>query len=93
MYWTAIGMQRLHTYGLLSGALRPPEQICTLRGYVRQRMNLVRYAASHIQHMQMNLQLTNVVSAITGKTGMLIIKAILSGERNPLALAALRDQR
>jgi len=91
-------LQRLHTYGLLQGAFRPPEQICTLRGYVRQRMNLVRYAASHIQHMQkalaqMNLQLTNVVSDITGKTGMLIIKAILSGERNPLVLAALRDQR
>ena len=45
-------LQRLHTYGLLEGAFRPPEQICTLRGYVRQRMNLVRYAASHIQHMQ-----------------------------------------
>jgi len=91
-------LQRLHTYGLLEGAFRPPEQICTLRGYVRQRMNLVRYAASHIQHMQkalsqMNLQLTNVVSDITGKTGMLIIKAILGGERNPLILATLRDQR
>ncbi len=91
-------LQRLHTYGLLEGAFRPPEQICTLRGYVRQRMNLVRYAASHIQHMQkalaqMNLQLANVVSNITGKTGMLIIKAILAGERDPLILAGLRDQR
>jgi transposase len=91
-------LQQLHTYGLLEGAFRPPEQICTLRGYVRQRMNLVRYAASHIQHMQkalaqMNLQLANVVADITGKTGMLIIKAILSGERNPLVLAKLRDQR
>ncbi len=91
-------LQQLHTYGLLEGAFRPPEQICILRGYVRQRMNLVRYAASHIQHMQkalaqMNLQLANVVADITGKTGMLIIKAILSGERDPLALARLRDKR
>ncbi len=91
-------LQRLHTYGLLGGAFRPPEQICTLRGYVRQRMNLVRYAASHIQHMQkalaqMNLQLANVVSDITGRTGMRIIKAILAGERAPLTLASLRDQR
>jgi len=38
-------LQRLYTYGLLEGAFRPPEQICTLRGYVRQRMNLVRYRA------------------------------------------------
>lgn len=91
-------LQQLHTYGLLQGAFRPSDQVCALRAYVRQRMNLVRYAASHIQHMQkalaqMNVQLTNVVSDITGATGMRIIKAILNGERNPQALASLRDPR
>jgi len=91
-------LQRLHTYGLLEGAFRPTEQVCALRAYVRQRMNLVRYASSHIQHMQkamaqMNLQLVNVVSDITGTTGMRIIKAILDGERNPLVLARMRDHR
>lgn len=91
-------LQRLHTYGLLEGAFRPTEQVCALRAYVRQRMNLVRYASSHIQHMQkalaqMNLQLTNVVSDITGATGMRIIKAILDGERDPLVLARMRDHR
>ena len=91
-------LQRLHSYGLLEGAFRPVEQVCTLRAYVRQRMNLVRYAASHIQHMQkalaqMNLQLANVVSDITGATGMRIIRAILDGQRDPLVLAGLRDRR
>lgn len=91
-------LQRLHSYGLLEGAFRPAEQVCTLRAYVRQRMNLVRYASAHIQHMQkalsqMNLQLANVVSDITGVTGMRIIKAILAGERDELALARLRDPR
>ncbi|MEI7844136.1 MAG: IS110 family transposase, partial [Gallionellaceae bacterium] len=91
-------LQQLHTYGLLEGAFRPAEQVCALRAYVRQKMNQVRYASSHIQHMQkamtqMNLQLTNVVGDITGKTGMLIIRAILGGERNPLALAGMRDRR
>lgn len=91
-------LQQLHTYGLLQGAFRPAEQVCALRAYVRQRMNLVRYAASHIQHMQkalaqMNLQLTNVVSDITGMTGMRIIKAIIAGERDPHRLASLRDRR
>lgn len=42
---------------------------------------------------QMNLQLHNVVTDITGTTGMRIIKAILSGERDPEALAAMRDPR
>ena len=91
-------LQQLHTYGLLEGAFRPADQICTLRAYVRQRMNLVRYAASHVQHMQkalfqMNIQLSNVVSDITGLTGMRIIKAILDGERNPKVLAGMRDRR
>ncbi len=58
----------------------------------------VHYAASHVQHMQkaveqMNVKLTEVVSDITGLTGMLIIGAILEGERDPIKLAQLRDER
>lgn len=91
-------LQQLHTYGLLRGAFRPDEQVCTLRAYVRQRATLVRSSASYIQRMQkalaqMNLQLHNVVADITGATGMRIIKAILGGERNPDVLAAMRDKR
>lgn len=91
-------LQQLHTYGLLRGAFRPAEQVCTLRAYVRQRAMLVRSAASYIQRMQkalaqMNLQLHNVVTDITGMTGMRIIKAILGGERTPDVLAAMRDRR
>lgn len=42
---------------------------------------------------QMNVQLHKVVSTITGETGQKIIKALLAGERNPRALAALRNYR
>jgi hypothetical protein len=57
---------------------------------------LIRYAAQHVQHMQkalepMNVKLADVVSDITGLTGMAIIQAILEGERDPLALAKLRN--
>ena len=38
----------------------------------------------------MNLQLHHVVADITGATGLRIIRAILAGERDPKALAALR---
>ena len=91
-------LQQLHTYGLLRGAFQPDAQVCTLRAYVRQRAMMVRSAASYIQRMQkalsqMNLQLHNVVTDITGLTGMRIIKAILSGERKPEVLAAMRDRR
>ena len=88
-------LQQLHTYGLLVGAFRPPEQITALRAYLRQRGTLVYYAGCHIQHMQkalrqMNVLLDNVVSDITGMT---IIRAILRGEHDPERLAAYRDGR
>jgi len=91
-------IQRLHTCGLLQGAFRPDAKICELRGYLRQRGILIKSAGTHIQHMQkalslMNLQLTNVISDITGETGMRIIRAIIGGERDPGKLAGLRDPR
>lgn len=91
-------IQRLHSYGLLRGSFRPPDSVLALRAYWRQRQMQVRYAAYHVQHMQkaleqMNVKLTVVISDITGLTGMSIIKAILDGERNPVKLAKLRDDR
>ncbi|MEN6537480.1 MAG: IS110 family transposase [Bryobacteraceae bacterium] len=91
-------LQRLHSYGLLSGSFRPEAQVCVLRSYLRQRDNLIRYASAHIQHMQkalteMNLHLHKVLSDITGVTGMRMVRAILEGQRNPVALAAMRDGR
>lgn len=91
-------LQQLHTYGLLAGAFRPPDEVCVLRSYLRQREMLRQAASQHIQHMQkalqqMNLLLHNVVSDITGVTGMKIIKALLAGERDPRVLASNRDGR
>lgn len=91
-------IQQLHSYGLLAGSFHPDEQIRTLRSYMRQREMLVTYAGQHIQHMQkaleqMNLKLAEVVSDITGVTGMAILDAILAGERDPQKLAALRNER
>jgi transposase len=91
-------LQELHTYGLLRGAFRPEDEVCVLRSYLRQRSMLVAMASRTVQHMQkaleqMNLKLTEVVSDITGKTGMTIIRAILAGERAPQLLATYRDKR
>src|SRR5215471_4694037 len=91
-------LQELHTYGLLRGALRPEDEICVLRSYLRQRSMRVAMASRAVQHMQkaleqMHLKLTEVVSDITGKTGMTIIRAILAGERDPQRLATFRDKR
>jgi transposase len=91
-------LQRLHSYGLLTPSFRPAEQVVVLRSYLRQRQMLIRYAGQHVQHMQkaleqMNVKLPEVVSSITGVTGMAIIEAILRGQRDPLELAKLRNDK
>lgn len=88
-------LQRLHACGLLRGSFHPAEEILSLRSYVRQRETLVTVAAANIQRIQvvldqMNVQLHHVVADITGVTGMNILNAINSGERNPAVLAGLR---
>src|SRR5215471_4320420 len=91
-------LQKLHTFGLLNASFRPAEDINVLRSYLRQRENLVTGASICVQHMQkaltqMNLQLANVISDITGVTGMAILRAIVDGERDPRRLAALKHKQ
>ena len=89
-------LQGLHSVGLLRGSFRPEAEIVALRAYLRHRATLIEYRAAHIQHMQkalqqMNVQLTQAVSDITGVTGLAIIRAIVAGQRDPQQLAALRQ--
>lgn len=89
-------LRQLHTYGLLRASFVPEKDIRPVRELSRQRDMLIESRAKHIQHMQkalhkMNLQLDNVITDITGKTGMKILRAIIVGERNPKILASYRD--
>lgn len=91
-------LQQLMSYGLLSGAFRPDEQVCVLRALWRQRSMLLKDQARCVQHMQkaltqMNLQLANVISDVVGESGQRILRAILAGERDGYKLAALRNSR
>jgi len=91
-------IQRLHTYGLLQGSFRPADPYCVLRTYTRYRDELVGARTTQCQHMQkalqqMNLQLAQVLSDVTGVSGLAIIGAILQGERDPVKLAKLADCR
>ena len=91
-------IQQLHTYGLLQGSFQPEPHIRAMRAYTRQRTTLVQCRNQHIQHMQkalhlMNIQLTNVISDISGQTGLKIIRAIIASERDPHKLAKLRNSR
>jgi hypothetical protein len=89
---------KLHTYGLLNNSFQPAAEIRVARTYWRQRGEHVHGASTCIQRMQkvltqMNLQLANVISDVSGLTGQRIVRAILAGERNPKNLAELSDYR
>jgi transposase len=85
---------KLHTYGLLRNSFHPPADIRVVRTYWRQRGDHVQAVSTCIQRMQkaltqMNIQLANVISDLSGWTGQRIVRAMLAGERDPHTLAAL----
>ncbi|MCI0549931.1 MAG: IS110 family transposase [Anaerolineae bacterium] len=89
-------IQTLHSYGLLEGSFRPQRDLVALRTLLRHRSQVVEHRSPHVQHMQkallqMNVQLSQAVTDITGMTGQKIIRAILAGVREPQTLAAMRE--
>ena len=91
-------IQQLHSYGLLNKCFIPDTLVQELRTYQRLREDHIRSCAMHINHMQkalvlMNIRLKEVISQIHGASGMRIIRAILSGERNVEKLVSLCDSR
>jgi transposase len=91
-------LRKLHTYGLLRPCFLPPPEIHAVRTLWRLRMQHIRDAGRCIQQMQkamieMNVQLHNALSDISGVSGQAIIRAVLKGERDAKLLAKLRDPR
>ncbi|MFP4167109.1 MAG: IS110 family transposase [Opitutales bacterium] len=90
-------IQKLHACGLLKGSFRPHESICALRSIVRELDEVVSQRSMILQKIQksldqMNVRVHHAVSDISGVTGMRIIRAIVSGERDPQVLAEMRDR-
>lgn len=88
----------LHAHGLLSSGFVPPADIRRLQDYMRVREDHIRMAASHVQHMQkalerMNIKFHDVISDVTGASGMRVMRAIIDGERDARKLLALCDQQ
>src|SRR4051812_45591251 len=89
---------KFHTHGLLNNSFQPPSDIRVLRTDWRLRAEHATGMATCIQRMQkaltqMNIQLANVISDLSGTTGQAIVRAILNGERDPQKRAELRDRR
>ena len=88
-------LQKLHALGLLHASFRPDAEIVALRTLVRYRATVVAHRSPHVNQMQsalkvMNIQLSEVLTDITGLTGMSIMRAIVAGERDPVTLAQFR---
>lgn len=91
-------LQQLHSYGLLRASFQPDGMTRQLRDYVRQRQRLVKDQGRSLLQMQkamdqMNIKLHEVISDISGKSGIAIIEAILAGQRDAEQLANLADRR
>jgi len=89
-------LQKLHALGLLQASFRPDAEIRTLRTLVRYRAELIERRAPHINHMiqavgHMNIQLSLVLTDITGVTGLAMLRAMIAGERDPQQLAQFRQ--
>lgn len=91
-------LQKLHKFGLLAASFRPSEDIRPLQEFWRQRSKQVDYCADSVRRQQraldmMNLRPHQVISDLDGVTGQRIVDAIVDGERDPVKLAAYRDNR
>lgn len=91
-------IQQLHSYGLLNRCFVATGLVKELRAYQRLREDHIRSASMHVNHMQkaltvMNIRLPEVISQVHGKSGLKIIEAILSGERDKDRLLSLCHQK
>ena len=88
----------LMAHGLVRGSFVPDEQTQEMRDFLRTRKQFVRERSSHVQRLQKtledaNIKLDSVIADIVGLSGRRMIEAIIAGETDPNALAALAHRR
>jgi len=91
-------IKKLHSNGLLNKSFIPPAEFQVLREFMRNREDYIRSRATQVHRMQkalilMNIRLPEVLSDIAGVSGLKMIEAIISGERNPEVLLEYCDTR
>jgi len=89
---------QLLEFGLLRGSLVPPKPVRELRELTRRRRTLVRERAQEVNRLHKSLEDTGikldcVATDILGVSGRLMLDALIAGERDPQALAALAKGR
>lgn len=90
----AMWIADLLAHGLIRASFVPPQAIQQLRDLTRTRKQLVREVSQHSLRIQKvledaNLKLGSVLSDVLGKSGRAMLDAIVAGQSDPAALAAL----
>src|SRR6516164_7525419 len=88
----------LMAHGLVRGSFVPDEPTQEMRNLLRTRKQFVRERSSHVQRIQKtledaNIKLDSVITDIVGLSGRRMIEALIAGETDPAALAALAHRR
>ena len=87
-------LARITEQGSLAGSFVPPDDIRRLRTHTRYRRKLTQARTAEKQRAEKlledaHLKLSSVISDIHGVSGRDMLAAVIAGERNPRALAAL----
>jgi transposase len=90
----ATWLAELLAHGLVRASFVPEPEIQELRGLLRTRKQLIREKASHVQRVQKtleeaNIKVESVLSDLMGRSGRVMIQALIEGETDPAKLAAL----
>jgi len=94
----AVWIADLLAHGLIRASFVPPAPIQEVRDLTRTRKQLTREIVQHTQRIQRvledaNLKLSSVVSDVLGLSGRRILRALIEGETDAAALAALGSNR
>ena len=91
-------IQKLFSAGVLRHSFIPEGKYMELRMLVRERLDIIEMGSTYVNKMQkclelMNIKLKEVISQIHGASGIRMINAILSGNRDAEYLLSLCDER
>lgn len=94
----AAWLAELLEVGLLRGGFIPPAQVKDLQDLVRYRTKLVQSRTAETQRLckaleDAGIKLDSVASEVLGKSGRLMIEALIDGERRGAVLADLAQGR
>lgn len=91
-------IQKLFSANILRQSFIPEQNYMEVRQLVRERLDIIEMGSTYVNKMQkclelMNIKLKEVISQIHGASGIKMIRAILSGNRDKDYLLSLCDKR